>query len=251
MTEENLEGLADEGNEPSTDTDANEQAEHMKNILDGNSKLGREVKALKEAFAEQNEALLDRISELSNRPAEPTSNDNYDYNDYGNTDEDEITRIKRIAKEEARQEREAHDYSIKQIRDKYIDTYTKQTKAQAEGEDPEVYKAILDEMENLPGYSDDGGADARINYQIAERNYYKRMYKTPQGGQDSAFQGREPAGKPGGATSVAAKEKITADYNEAMQDQAVLDYMRIRGKDSDFVKKAMENKTPMQGKMKI
>ena len=249
MTEENLEGLADEGNEPSTDTDADGQSEHMKNILDGNSKLGREVKALKEAFAEQNEALMDKIAELSDNKQAPAPNENYDYNDY--SDEDEVTRIKRIAKEEARAERETHDYNLKQVRDKYIDTYSRQTKGMAENEDPEVYQAILNEMEHLPGYSDDGAADARINYQIAERNYYKRMYKTPQGGQASAFQGREPAGAPGGATSVSSKEKATAEYNEAMQDQAVLDYMRIRGKDSDFVKKAMDNKTPMQGKMRI
>ena len=251
MPDENLEGLTDEGNEPSTDTDANAQADHMKNILDGNSKLGREVKALKETFAEQNEILMDRIAEISENRSAPASNDTYDYNDYSGNDEDEIARIKRIAKEEAKHERETHDYNIKQIRDKYIDTYTRQTKGMANGEDPEVYKAILSEMEGLPGYSDDGASDAKINYQIAERNYYKRMFKTPQGGQTSAFQGKEPAGAPGGATSITNKEKATAEYNEAIQDEAVLNYMKVRGKDADFVKRAMENKTPMQGKMRI
>jgi hypothetical protein len=57
-------------------------------------------------------------------------------------------------------------------------------------EDPQTYEAILKSMEGLPGYSENGKLDAQRNYEIAERNYYKGMYRQTQN-PTTAFQDRK------------------------------------------------------------
>lgn len=259
---------ANEGDKtPATDANTNAQArdEHMKNILDGNSKLGREVKHLKEQVETLTESLQENIAQLANQQTPQTPYTDYDnygqqsqylgydsnvqYDQWGNPMqplETEEARIKRIIAEE----RSAHNAELDKVKEKYVSAYESTVEELSQEEDPAIFKAILAEMEDLPGRSDDGSADARLNYQIAERNVYKKLYKNPEL-KETAFKEQPAVGGPGGPSQIQVKEQQDADFNDAMKDEHVRKYMRLRGKDEEFVKKAMKRNAPYQGVMKI
>ena len=251
MTEE-LEGLTN-SDEPPTETETVEglvaklkasEAE-AKNLRDGNSRFGREFKLFKDETAKGNAELREMIAEMAQNRIAPAGNEEIDI-----YEDEDVKKYKQIARHEAKIEREEAERSIQKLRTKYVDDYTKATQEMGGNEEVAVYEQILSEMEALPGYSDDGSADARINYQIAERNYYKRMYNTPK--ESTTFLKEEkPAGGVGGSSTVETKEGTDAEVQAALKDPHVQEYMRRRNKDDEFVKKAMKNKTPMSGTMRL
>jgi hypothetical protein len=117
-------------------------------------------------------------------------------------------------------------------------------------EDQETYESILKSMEGLPGYSENGKLDAQRNYEIAERNYYKNMYRQTQN-PATAFRGEKAGGAVGGSTAMSSKTASEPDIAAALNDEHVQTYMKRRKKDESFVKKAMANKSPMSGTMKL
>jgi hypothetical protein len=106
-------------------------------------------------------------------------------------------------------------------------------------------------MEGLPGYSENGKLDAQRNYEIAERNYYKDMYKRIQSPANTAFRGDKAGGAVGGSTAMSSRTASEPDIAAALNDEHVQTYMKRRKKDESFVKKAMANKSPMSGTMKL
>jgi len=256
MGEEELTGLDNEDiNEPETESDAEKilrlEAEN-KNFKDGSSRLGREFKSYKEESSERYQQLLDEISALKELKSASTAghgDDNLD-SEYTDYEDEDIKRVRKIAREEAKKEREISLQSERKQRDKYINDYASTVNKLGQGEEDGVYEEILAEMESLPGYSNDGAADARRNYEIAERNYYKNKYKTSKS-PTSAFRGEAPKGKIGGSSTVNYKEASSKDVDKALQDPHVQEYMKRRRKDVDFVKRAMANKTPLSGTMRL
>ena len=217
--------------------------EEKKNVLDGNSRSGRENKQFREEMTQNYSAMMDKINELSTAKHTQVEEEDGD-DDYDST---EIKKVRKIAREEARRDREEADVSRNSLKTKYLADYEKATYDLGDGEDPETYKSILTEMEQLGGYSDSGSADAKYNYQLAERNYYKRMFKSPEG-KATAFKEVAPSGGIGGSSTVANKESTDAEYAAALKDPHVQEYKNRRGKSDEWVRNAIEkNKTPLSG----
>ncbi len=247
-----LTGLEEKPNEPVTET-LEQKSERLeienKNLKDGNSRLGRDFKSYKEEQSGKYDEILEKMSQISTPPPKQIDSD-------GEYEDEEEKRQRKIAREEAKKERlEALDERV--IADeKYVSDYTKKTQAMGRDEDPAIYEAIAKEMENMPGYSNSGAADAERNYEKAERNYYKSLTSKDNG--KHAFRGEDPKGtKVGGATTTESKDTTNEDISKAMTDPVVQTYLNRRhsGKTDeekmDFVKKAMAGKTQQSGKMKI
>ena len=250
-----LDNTEGEVNEPVTEsseevTDAARLEEENKNLRDGNSRLGREFKAYKEDNEDRYNTLLDKISEIKYQSPPTAAEKEDDLFDLGGSyDDDSVTDSKRMEKMvEAKVQKMEEDRSRK--RDKYIDEYTKEVRTLGLEEDGHTYEAILKSMEGLPGYSENGRQDAQRNYEIAERNYYKDMYKQTQN-PTTAFQGRKAGGAVGGSTAMSSRDASEPDIAAALNDEHVQAYMKRRKKDENFVKKAMANKSPMSGTMKL
>jgi len=247
-----LNGLDEtEVNEPVTEsseeaTDATRLEEENKNLRDGNSRLGREFKAYKEDNEDRYNTLLDKISELKSQPAAVEKEDD-DIFDFGSGyEDDDNKRMEKMV--EAKIKKIESEKTNK--RERYIDEYTRAVRGMGVEEEPEAYEAILKTMEGLPGYSENGKLDAQRNYEIAERNYYKDMYKRSQN-PTTAFQGQRAGGAVGGSTAMSSRASNDPDVNAALNDEHVQAYMKRRKKDESFVKKAMANKAPMSGTMKL
>ncbi len=250
-----LDNTEEEVNEPVTEsseevTDAARLEEENKNLRDGNSRLGREFKAYKEDNEDRYNTLLDKISEIKYQSPPPAAEKEDDLFDLGGSyDDDSVTDSKRMEKMvEAKVQKMEEDRSRK--RDKYIDEYTKEVRTLGLEEDGHTYEAILKSMEGLPGYSENGKLDAQRNYEIAERNYYKNMYKQTQN-PATAFRGEKAGGAVGGSTAMSSRTASEPDIAAALNDEHVQTYMKRRKKDESFVKKAMANKSPMSGTMKL
>jgi len=250
-----LDNTEGEVNEPVTEsseevTDAARLEEENKNLRDGNSRLGREFKAYKEDNEDRYNTLLDKISEIKYQSPPPAAEKEDDLFDLGGSyDDDSVTDSKRMEKMvEAKVQKMEEDRSRK--RDKYIDEYTKEVRTLGLEEDGHTYEAILKSMEGLPGYSENGKLDAQRNYEIAERNYYKNMYKQTQN-PATAFRGEKAGGAVGGSTAMSSRTASEPDIAAALNDEHVQTYMKRRKKDESFVKKAMANKSPMSGTMKL
>tara|TARA_Y100000310_G_scaffold236502_1_gene239695 strand:+ start:13509 stop:14267 length:759 start_codon:yes stop_codon:yes gene_type:complete len=238
----------DSATESDEDKIARLEAEN-KSFKDGNSRLGREFKSYKEENDGKYDQLLDRITELTNSSTrEPidtlTDADDEDYVDLT------PKKIKQIARAEAQRDREEASNLATKTQNQYVNDYSKTVHQLGENEEDAIYEAILSEMEGLPGYSSNGTADAQRNYEIAERNYYKKLYKSPKG-TNTQFKGTTPAAAVGGSSTIEYKEGSDAEVNSALNDPHVQAYMKRRGKDEEFVKKAMANKTPMSGTMRL
>ena len=250
-----LDNTEGEVNEPVTEsseevTDAARLEEENKNLRDGNSRLGREFKAYKEDNEDRYNTLLDKISEIKYQSPPTAAEKEDDLFDLGGSyDDDSVTDSKRMEKMvEAKVQKMEEDRSRK--RDKYIDEYTKEVRTLGLEEDGHTYEAILKSMEGLPGYSENGKLDAQRNYEIAERNYYKNMYRQTQN-PATAFRGEKAGGAVGGSTAMSSKTASEPDIAAALNDEHVQAYMKRRKKDENFVKKAMANKSPMSGTMKL
>jgi hypothetical protein len=250
-----LDNTEGEVNEPVTEsseevTDAARLEEENKNLRDGNSRLGREFKAYKEDNEDRYNTLLDKISEIKYQSPPTAAEKEDDLFDLGGSyDDDSVTDSKRMEKMvEAKVQKMEEDRSRK--RDKYIDEYTKEVRTLGLEEDGHTYEAILKSMEGLPGYSENGKLDAQRNYEIAERNYYKNMYKQTQN-PATAFRGEKAGGAVGGSTAMSSRTASEPDIAAALNDEHVQAYMKRRKKDEKFVKKAMANKSPMSGTMKL
>ncbi len=250
-----LDNTEGEVNEPVTEsseevTDAARLEEENKNLRDGNSRLGREFKAYKEDNEDRYNTLLDKISEIKYQSPPTAAEKEDDLFDLGGSyDDDSVTDSKRMEKMvEAKVQKMEEDRSRK--RDKYIDEYTKEVRTLGLEEDGHTYEAILKSMEGLPGYSENGKLDAQRNYEIAERNYYKNMYKQTQN-PATAFRGEKAGGAVGGSTAMSSRTASEPDIAAALNDEHVQAYMKRRKKDENFVKKAMANKSPMSGTMKL
>ncbi len=251
-----LDNTEEEVNEPVTEsseevTDAARLEEENKNLRDGNSRLGREFKAYKEDNEDRYNTLLDKISEIKYQSPPPAAEKEDDLFDLGGSyDDDSVIDSKRMEKMvEAKVQKMEEDRSKK--RDQYINEYTKEVRTLGLEEDGHTYEAILKSMEGLPGYSENGKLDAQRNYEIAERNYYKNMYKSIQNPVNNAFRGEKAGGAVGGSTAMSSKTASEPDIAAALNDEHVQAYMKRRKKDENFVKKAMANKSPMSGTMKL
>jgi hypothetical protein len=250
-----LDNTEEEVNEPVTEsseevTDAARLEEENKNLRDGNSRLGREFKAYKEDNEDRYNTLLDKISEIKYQspPSVEKEDDLFDLG--GSYDDDSANDSKRMEKMvEAKVLKMEEEKSKK--RDKYIDEYTKTVRTMGLEEDSQTYESILKSMEGLPGYSENGKLDAQRNYEIAERNYYKDMYKRIQSPANTAFRGDKAGGAVGGSTAMSSRTASEPDIAAALNDEHVQAYMKRRKKDENFVKKAMANKSPMSGTMKL
>ena len=250
-----LDNTEEEVNEPVTEsseevTDAARLEEENKNLRDGNSRLGREFKAYKEDNEDRYNTLLDKISEIKYQspPSVEKEDDLFDLG--GSYDDDSVIDSKRMEKMvEAKVQKMEEDRSKK--RDQYINEYTKEVRTLGLEEDGHTYEAILKSMEGLPGYSENGKLDAQRNYEIAERNYYKNMYKSIQNPVNNAFRGEKAGGAVGGSTAMSSRTASEPDIAAALNDEHVQAYMKRRKKDENFVKKAMANKSPMSGTMKL
>jgi hypothetical protein len=250
-----LDNTEEEVNEPVTEsseevTDAARLEEENKNLRDGNSRLGREFKAYKEDNEARYNTLLDKISEIKYQspPSVEKEDDLFDLG--GSYDDDSVIDSKRMEKMvEAKVQKMEEDRSKK--RDQYINDYTKEVRTLGLEEDGHTYEAILKSMEGLPGYSENGKLDAQRNYEIAERNYYKNMYKSIQNPVNNAFRGEKAGGAVGGSTAMSSRTASEPDIAAALNDEHVQAYMKRRKKDENFVKKAMANKSPMSGTMKL
>lgn len=247
-----LDGLDNNGvNDPATESDTDKIArletenksvkEENKSFKDGNSRLGREFKSYKEDNDGKYEQLLEKITELTSKPTGESSNDDLDVND----DDYEMKRVEKIV--DARIAKA--DSTKATTKDKYINDYSKTINGLGKDEDDAIYEAILLEMEGLPGYSDNGVADAERNYDKAERNYYRKLYKMPD--KPTAFQEELPPAPAGGASTVDYKEGTEGEVAAALNDPHVQEYMKRRNKTVEDVKKAMANKTPMSGTVRI
>jgi len=244
-----LDNTEEEVNEPVTEsseevTDSARLEEENKNLRDGNSRLGREFKAYKEDNEDRYNTLLDKISEIKNTPATEKEDDLFDFG--SGIDVDENKRMERMVEAKVKKiEDERNDK-----REKYIGDYSRAVRDMGMEEDPQTYEAILKSMEGLPGYSENGKLDAQRNYEIAERNYYKGMYRQAQN-PTTAFQGQKAGGAVGGSTAMSSRTAGEPDIAAALNDEHVQAYMKRRKKDEKFVKKAMANKSPMSGTMKL
>ena len=249
-----LDNTEEEVNEPVTEsseevTDTARLEDENKNLRDGNSRLGREFKAYKEDNEDRYNTLLDKISEIKYQspPSVEKEDDLFDLG--GSYDDDSVIDSKRMEKMvEAKVQKMEEDRSKK--RDQYINEYTKEVRTLGLEEDGHTYEAILKSMEGLPGYSENGKLDAQRNYEIAERNYYKNMYRQTQN-PATAFRGEKAGGAVGGSTAMSSKTASEPDIAAALNDEHVQAYMKRRKKDENFVKKAMANKSPMSGTMKL
>ena len=249
---EELTGLDEKNNEPVTET-LEQKAERLevenKGLKDGSSRLGREFKSYKEEQSGKYDEILERMSKLATTPQKPVAvADEYE--------DEEEKRLRRIAREEAKLDREATDSQRVIASEQYVKDYTKAIQRMGKAEDPEDYEAIAKEMENMPGYSNNGAADAERNYEKGERNYYKNLTKKDEG--THAFKGQDPTGtKAGGSSTVTSKDTTDGDVGKAMADPVVQAYLNRRhsGKTEeekmDFVKKAIAGKTQLSGKIKI
>ena len=247
-----LDNTEGEVNEPVTEsseevTDSARLEEENKNLRDGNSRLGREFKAYKEDNEDRYNTLLDKISELKSQPSSTGSEDelNFGLENYS-YDDDDSKRMEKMVESKVRKMDEERENK----RQKYIEDYSKAVRGMGIEEDQETYESILKSMEGLPGYSENGKLDAQRNYEIAERNYYKNMYRQTQN-PATAFRGEKAGGAVGGSTAMSSKTANEPDIAAALNDEHVQAYMKRRKKDESFVKKAMANKSPMSGTMKL
>ena len=247
-----LDSTEEEVNEPVTEsseevTDSARLEEENKNLRDGNSRLGREFKAYKEDNEDRYNTLLDKISELKSQPSSTGSEDelNFGLENYS-YDDDDGKRMEKMVESKVRKMEEERAGK----RQQYIDDYSKAVRGMGIEEDQETYESILKSMEGLPGYSENGKLDAQRNYEIAERNYYKNMYRQTQN-PATAFRGEKAGGAVGGSTAMSSKTASEPDIAAALNDEHVQAYMKRRKKDENFVKKAMANKSPMSGTMKL
>ncbi len=244
---EELTGL-DKPNDPVTEPKVKETLEEKatrletenKNLKDGSSRLGREFKSYKEEQSGKYDEIIYKMEKISITPQK-------DPDTIGGYEDEEEKRYRKIAREEARKDREDTDSQITVAREKYVKDYTKRIQTLGKDEDVEVYEAVAEEMKNMPGYSNDGAADAERNYEKAERNYYRKLAK---GGTKttSAFKGEDPKGtKVGGSSTVETKDNTDEDVASALKDPHVQAYLSRRGKDAKFVERALKHKTPMSG----
>jgi hypothetical protein len=247
-----LDSTEEEVNEPVTEsseevTDSARLEEENKNLRDGNSRLGREFKAYKEDNEDRYNTLLDKISELKSQPSSTGSEDelNFGLENYS-YDDDDSKRMEKMVESKVRKMDEERENK----RQKYIEDYSKAVRGMGIEEDQETYESILKSMEGLPGYSENGKLDAQRNYEIAERNYYKNMYRQTQN-PATAFRGEKAGGAVGGSTAMSSKTASEPDIAAALNDEHVQAYMKRRKKDENFVKKAMANKSPVSGTMKL
>ena len=247
-----LDNTEEEVNEPVTEsreevTDSARLEEENKNLRDGNSRLGREFKAYKEDNEDRYNTLLDKISELKSQPSSTGSEDelNFGLENYS-YDDDDGKRMEKMVESKVKKMDEERENK----RQKYIEDYSKAVRGMGIEEDQETYESILKSMEGLPGYSENGKLDAQRNYEIAERNYYKNMYRQTQN-PATAFRGEKAGGAVGGSTAMSSKTASEPDIAAALNDEHVQAYMKRRKKDENFVKKAMANKSPMSGTMKL
>ncbi len=248
-----LDNTEEEVNEPVTEsseevTDTARLEEENKNLRDGNSRLGREFKAYKEDNEDRYNTLLEKISELKSQPSSTGSEDDLSFgiDDYSYTSDDDSKRMEKMVESKVRKMEEERAGK----RQQYIDDYSKAVRGMGIEEDQETYESILKSMEGLPGYSENGKLDAQRNYEIAERNYYKNMYRQTQN-PATAFRGEKAGGAVGGSTAMSSKTASEPDIAAALNDEHVQAYMKRRKKDENFVKKAMANKSPMSGTMKL
>ena len=247
-----LDSTEEEVNEPVTEsseevTDSARLEEENKNLRDGNSRLGREFKAYKEDNEDRYNTLLDKISELKSQPSSTGSEDelNFGLENYS-YDDDDGKRMEKMVESKVRKMDEERENK----RQRYIEDYSKAVRGMGIEEDQETYESILKSMEGLPGYSENGKLDAQRNYEIAERNYYKNMYRQTQN-PATAFRGEKAGGAVGGSTAMSSRTASEPDIAAALNDEHVQTYMKRRKKDESFVKKAMANKSPMSGTMKL
>ena len=247
-----LDSTEEEVNEPVTEsseevTDSARLEEENKNLRDGNSRLGREFKAYKEDNEDRYNTLLDKISELKSQPSSTGSEDelNFGLENYS-YDDDDGKRMEKMVESKVKKMDEERENK----RQKYIEDYSKAVRGMGIEEDQETYESILKSMEGLPGYSENGKLDAQRNYEIAERNYYKNMYRQTQN-PATAFRGEKAGGAVGGSTAMSSKTASEPDIAAALNDEHVQAYMKRRKKDENFVKKAMANKSPVSGTMKL
>lgn len=256
VEKDELTGL-DKTNDPVTEPEVKETPEQElerlktenKNLKDGSSRLGRDFKAYKEDQSGKYDEILEKMEKITTSPQkEPDT--------IGEYEDEEEKRYRRIAREEAKKDREDTDSQVATAREKYVKDYTKAIQTLGRDEDAEVYEAITEEMKGLPGYSNDGVVDAERNYEKAERNYYKKLTKGEK--TTSAFKGGDPKGtKVGGSSTVETKDTTDEDVAGAMKDPHVQAYLSRRksGKTEtevkEFVSKAMKHKTPTSGTMRI
>ncbi len=243
---EELTGL-DKPNEPVTEPKVKETLEEKavrledenKNLKDGNSRLGREFKSYKEDQSGKYDEILEKMAQITTSPQKTPDT-------IGEYEDEEDKRLRKIAREEAKKDREDADTQLTTSREKYVKDYTKTIQTLGKDEDAEVYEAITEEMKNMPGYSNNGATDAERNYEKAERNYYKKLTKGAK--TTSAFKGGDPKGtKVGGSSTVEVKDNTDEDVASALKDPHVQTYLSRRKKDVKFVERALKNKTPMSG----
>lgn len=132
----------------------------------------------------------------------------------------------------------------KQKDQNYSDTYIKTVEKLSKGEEnPEIHKAIVDEMmANFNfRYSDDATLDAESNYNKAARAYYKKQVSL----QDKT----SPLTGPGDGTpplggGLGGEEMVGKEVPMPKLDDAASDYVRRTGMSEEKVKAALTGEMP-------
>ncbi len=243
MSPEELAGLGEEeanatvtedGNNEKTDFEElykKSQAE-LKETKDSNSSLGRKFKAYQEDSESRYDSVLEKISDLENTRA------NKEYNE---EDESEDERIARIADERADRKIEQREAARLKGEKAYIRDYQATVAALGDELDAGEYEAVLQEMQTMTGYSENGSDDAQKNF---DKAYIKVLRGGRSGGGNSSFREKDPKGtKIGGDNGSGGKDtKVAVEIEKAKNDPYVNGFLAYRGRNKsdneDFLKRA-------------
>lgn len=208
----------------------------LKESQDGNSALGRKFKSYQEDNEDKYGELLEKIESISTqRSAVDTETEDDEYDDA-----DGSKRIARLAKKMAKEEVDValreRELNRTKLEKKYVSDYDRTIQALGDSEDPQLYENVLEELQGMPGYTTNGGADAEKNYRMAMINVLKGNSSTSIT-RNAAFRQNNPKGtQVGGSTTVVNKDVSTANIEAAKKDPALnslLAYRATRKGDND------------------
>ena len=217
-------------------------------VLDKDSKqrldsaLGRiagmqgKVDSLEGKFTEWDEKLSDIHNLVSNR-------DNLNFN-LTPPKEDDTPEEMPTTKKELDEYFDRRTALQRQKDQNYSDTYIKTIEKLSKGEEnPEIHKAIVDEMmENFNvRYSDNATLDAESNYNKAARAYYKKQVNL----QDKTNPLKGPGeGTPPLGGGLGGEEMVGKETPMPKLDDAAADYVRRTGMSEEKVKAALTGEMP-------
>lgn len=263
MNIDELAALSRKTDEPATDANKTEETpdvetltkenvklkEQNKALQDGNSALGRKVKMVEQDANYKYAALQKKIEEMSqvenrNKPSDK-SNDRKDDLDFDDMELEDLSAkdIKKLLKAQrkiAREEAEAASdrrYEEKEnkksaARTKYINDYDQTIYALGSKEEPKIYEQVLQRLQSMGGYSDNGVDDATKNYYLALTEVLRNGSNTNTTTNNNAFRQDDPSGTQlGGGSYRKSKDLSEASYERLQKDPNAMGYANyIAGK---------------------